>query len=898
MTRLRLSLTLCVLYSAALSAAELVKVPSTIPALPLAGLEPNRGQTRPDILFLSRGIDSIAVKAQTIEYSPRGLRMSFVAGNPNSPVRFLDPLPGVANSFTGADAQKWISGIPRFSTAQIDEIYPGIDAQYTIGGDGVLVLKFMLRPGIDPKAIIFELAGSSGMVRYGNGLDIRFGNVRFDQPIRLPAPTAVQATPAGNLTRALRFEILSTSRFGFQVEDRDSSLPLLIEMKLGPAGHLPPVATVSTTDSAGNTFVATTVSDAAGRPAPFPVDYGTGCGSSATTPTRCTDAAVYKFSKNGDLIFASYFAGGARESAESIGLAPDGSVFITGNTESADFPVTFAALQPTYAGPPAKADPRGTEGIGDFFAAKLDASTGRLVASTYFGGPSQDKIGETAIGSDGSLYFIPRWHIGSSVNMPVSSTALLKECAGEFCYNGYAARLSPALDRMIFGTYLPGRVQASAKVHTDGSVYYAGTAAAGFPATPGAFQQQPAGKEDGIVGRLDPSGSRLLFGTYIGGPETDWALGLTVAPDGSPWVTISTFVQCCVGSEKLVRFDPQGTRVLVDKPIDAVALTTDRDGNLFAIANGKIAVGPDAFLESACPYSNAAYLKLSPTGEQVFGTYLPAGAATYFDGVSQRGLPIIPIYEERFEIVQGQSPAVFAGCMTDSASFSEGEVTSPGALVTVFGTGLGPRTGVAFQLQNGSVPMQLGGTRVLVDGEPVPLLYASHTQVNAILPYTLKVGSRPTIRVVSASGQSNELGRIDVSKAGVSFFRLDNSTSRPAAALNEDGTVNSPQNPAKKGSRVVIFGTGGGATLPASVAGQLTPLELRPLENEIKVRTSDSKELTIEYAGGAPGLPAGVLQVNVKLPEVVPANGRLSLTPYSPLASFYPGPVTIAVTPD
>jgi uncharacterized protein (TIGR03437 family) len=66
--------------------------------------------------------------------------------------------------------------------------------------------------------------------------------------------------------------------------------------------------------------------------------------------------------------------------------------------------------------------------------------------------------------------------------------------------------------------------------------------------------------------------------------------------------------------------------------------------------------------------------------------------------------------------------------------------------VTIFGAGIGPTQGVGFQLVNGQVPTSLGGTQVMVNGEPAPLLYSSYGQVNLILPYDYRPGQRPKYR--------------------------------------------------------------------------------------------------------------------------------------------------------
>ena len=284
----------------------------------------------------------------------------------------------------------------------------------------------------------------------------------------------------------------------------------------------------------------------------------------------------------------------------------------------------------------------------------------------------------------------------------------------------------------------------------------------------------------------------------------------------------------------------------------------------------------------------------------MFATYLPASSGYEFDGTGERGLPVLWIWGGRFEVVEGQSMGVFAGCVVDAASFGNSDAVSPGAIVTLFGSRMGPREGVAFQLENGRVPAALGWTRVLVNGEAVPVLYASYWQVNAILPYSLPVGTRPVIQVESDGTAGNELGDFHVQRAGLSLFRSDDSALRPAAALNEDYTVNTPGNPAWRGSSVMLFGTGGGATVPPSVAGEVTPLEIRVLQDAPQVRIWGGPPVMVEYAGAAPGLLAGVTQINIKLPDTIPEirgfpRGVVPLQVEMPGVSFYPGYVTVAV---
>jgi hypothetical protein len=175
-----------------------------------------------------------------------------------------------------------------------------------------------------------------------------------------------------------------------------------------------------------------------------------------------------------------------------LGLTRDGQVAVAGTTDSADFPVTAGAFQAVYAGPsPALVDNSELPPGGDLFAAILDPATGSLQSATFLGGTNPDTLGAAAIGTDGSLYFLPDLSTGSFVaGMPVTPGALQSACQGNPCQNSYAAHLSPGLDQLLYGTYLPGLAYATGQLYSDGSVYYAGSAPAGFPTTPNAYQPQ------------------------------------------------------------------------------------------------------------------------------------------------------------------------------------------------------------------------------------------------------------------------------------------------------------------------------------------------------------------------------------------------------------------------
>ena len=874
------------LISAA-SAAALVPVPTPPqPALPPAGLEVNQGQAKAGILFLWRGANnSLAVEAQSVLYSPVGAALSLVGSNSNPAVSYSDALPGLANYYSGANPAMWVTGVARYSTATLAGVYPGVNAQYTVDASGVVTLTFSLAAGVSVQSLQFAIAQAVSLkVGSSGGLTFQVGSPPGpEQPtIVYPAPVASQGSGANQVNLAASFAVQSATSFGIVVQGVDTTQPVEISIPLsGNAVYNPPpveypfAKTIQqASDSAGNNYYAMAIADAAGSSVLFPSIPGVGCDYEVNASVACSDVAVYKYSAAGTLQFITYLSGQYDETAGFVGVASTtGNLVIAGTTDSANFPATASAVQPAFAGP--TATPKFFEG-GDFFAAILDPASGHLQAATFLGGPNADTMGTAALGADGSLYFLPAHLVNSSANMPVTVGALQSVCQNDPCGNGYVAHLSPGLDRLLYGTYLPGG--STAQLYSDGSVYYAGTAQAGFPTTPNAYQPQNAGGYDGIIGRLDPTGSTLIFATYFGGPYMDSIFPIAVAPDGSVWAGVNSEIGCCSLPGQLIHLDAGGSKLLADVPINALDMVVDHAGNLYTFADGAISASPGALLGGSC--GAAAYVEISPAGQQLFATYLPV-AVSGFVGADAQGTPYLGTSSGAVQVVPSLpgSTAPYAGCMVDAADFgTEDQGISPGEIVAIFGSGLGPSPGVGYLLVDGKAPMSLGGTQVLVNGEPASILYSSYGQVNLILPYSLTVATKPSIEVFSNGTPANALSSLAVQAAGITIFQVNNA----AAALNQDGTINSPQNPARPGSTVALFGTGGGQTSRASVAGEITPLGLWPLMASTQVQVAVANlvtsgastpdiALSVQYAGAAPGLLAGVTQLNVTLPSVIPA---------------------------
>ena len=256
------------------------------------------------------------------------------------------------------------------------------------------------------------------------------------------------------------------------------------------------------------------------------------------------------------------------------------------------------------------------------------------------------------------------------------------------------------------------------------------------------------------------------------------------------------------------------------------------------------------------------------------------------------------------------APACLSTNVLNGATQSGSGGIAPGELVTLTGFGIGPDVGVAYQPgAQGYVPTQLAGVQVLFDGAPVPVLYAQSRQINAIAPVGFAV-DRTTHVTVTYNNQQFGPAMAEATFGSPGIFRLQIGQSAQAAAINQDGTINGPTNPAARGSVVTVWGTGYGQTNPPCPTGGLNVPDAEPLSpgisaliynvvpNPLGVRIVPAP---VQYAGSAPSLVCGVVQINFQVPVNI-APGTFSFLPWIQLVdgnamSQYQPPIgaTIAV---
>jgi len=238
-------------------------------------------------------------------------------------------------------------------------------------------------------------------------------------------------------------------------------------------------------------------------------------------------------------------------------------------------------------------------------------------------------------------------------------------------------------------------------------------------------------------------------------------------------------------------------------------------------------------------------------------------------------------------------PQISEAGVTNAASYIGGAV-APGEIITIFGSNLGPSSLVTLQLAGDGqhVSTELGGTRVLFDGVAAPMIYAWKGQVSVVVPYSVSERTSTVVEVEYDGKRSNSL-TLRVAPSAPGIFTLDSSGRGQGAILNQDYSVNGPSAPAGKDSVVMIYATGGGQTEPAGEDGKVIsgdpPRTALPVSVQI-----GGIEAEVLYAGAAPGMVSGVLQINAKVPQALTIGGPVSVQISVGEATSQPG-VTLSV---
>ena len=259
---------------------------------------------------------------------------------------------------------------------------------------------------------------------------------------------------------------------------------------------------------------------------------------------------------------------------------------------------------------------------------------------------------------------------------------------------------------------------------------------------------------------------------------------------------------------------------------------------------------------SPTPAPATVTISVDPTG-------LAAGAytdsVTFVGGSQAASLPIT------LTVPPAGSPLITPAGVTSAGDYVGG-VVSPGENIDIFGTNIGPSTPQSFQLTSaGNFPNTIANTQVLFDGVAAPLIYVSSGQVDAVVPFAV---TGTTQMQVMVDGKPSQVLLMPVAQAIPSLLTSNSSGFGQAAALNQDLSINLPSNPEAAGNVIVLYGSGFGPTHPVALDGTIYFAPLPELNYSVTANVGDLPA-SVQYAGPAPGLVAGVMQFNVVIPSGV-----------------------------
>ncbi|WP_432663752.1 SBBP repeat-containing protein [Wukongibacter baidiensis] len=228
------------------------------------------------------------------------------------------------------------------------------------------------------------------------------------------------------------------------------------------------------------------------------------------------------------LIYSTYLGGFGFNIGNDIAVDNAGNAYVTGNAGSVNFPTTPGAFQTTFSG-----------GGTDAFITKLNPAGSNLIYSTYLGGNSTDEGEGIAIDTTGNAYVTGNT---ASSNFPTTPGAFQTTHSGSF--DVFVTKLNPVGSALVYSTYIGGNgsdVGCSISIDNNRNAYVTGdTASFNFPITPGAFQTTLTGPQDAFVTKLNPTGSALIYSTYLGGSSGDRGEGITSDNNGNAYVVGTT----------------------------------------------------------------------------------------------------------------------------------------------------------------------------------------------------------------------------------------------------------------------------------------------------------------------------------------------------------------------
>lgn len=658
--------------------------------MPIA-FEANYGQVDSQVKFLSRGAGYtvfltsteavMMLRSRESEIKSQNqfaltddvLRMKLARSNAEPEIEGLDKLPGKRHYLKGNDPRRWQTNLDQYAKVKYTDVYPGIDLVY-YGNQRSLEYDFVLSPGADPEAIHLSFEGAERSFISSTG-DLVLETTAGE--IRQPRPVAYQEIEGVMKPVDCRFS-LRQNNVSFELSEYDASRPLVIDPVLTYATYLgesgPGVFSSSRfdfkVDSSGNVYVVGLTES---------LDFPTTEGAFQRAHGGDVDVVVTKLDATGVAVYSSYLGGRGEEpltkfAVLSLAYAIDesGNIYLTGGTDSPDFPTTQGAFQRAHGGEV------------DAFVTKLDAA-GQAVYSTYVGGSNDDELIDNlqlTTDSSGNAFLVGET---SSQDFPTTEGAFQRAHGGDG--DLFVTKLD-AGGRVFYSTYIGGSKSegGTLEVAASGNAYVFGTTESpDFPTTQGALQRAFGGESDLFLMRMDGSGA-VVYSTYLGGNRFDtgsfeldasenvYVVGSTNSEDFP--TTEGAFQRANAGEGDMfaTRFDIAGSIIystyVGGSKVESGSFKLDPSGSVYLTGQ---TTSPDF------PTSGRALQPDSGGGQDVFVTKLDdTGAAVYSTYLGGNNFE----FGRDFEV--DASGNVYATGSTESKNFP----TTQGAFQRAFGGGV------------------------------------------------------------------------------------------------------------------------------------------------------------------------------------------------------------------
>lgn len=455
---------------------------------------------------------------EPVEYQRVILKQEFVGANRVRPVG-RERFSWNNNFFYGNDSSKWCTEVPNYAEVFYENLYDGIDLRYYTNDKG-LKYDFIVHPGADVKQILIRYEGADRLV-----IDY-LGNLVINTELGNILDSSLDVYQQYYKTRNqvdCEFELFNELEYGFDIlQDYDTKQSLIIDPQIkldystfiGGSGY--DRSHSITANSGGNAFIAGYTSST-----DFPITPGVYQTSSAGS----NDIYVSKLNNKGSaLIYSTYIGGSSIDYGYDIELDSIGNVFVTGYTYSTNFPVTPGAFQSSRTG------------SYDIFVFKLNHNGSALKYSTYVGGSSYEYGYALALGSGGNAYVTGNTR---STDFPGVSNGYDSSLDGSI--DAFVFRLNQTGQKLIYATYLGGSGSEygyGIAVDQKGNSYITGyTGSSDFPTTAGVLDNSLTGPTDAFILKLNQTGKKLLYSTFVGGKKYEESFGIVIDSNGYAYIT-------------------------------------------------------------------------------------------------------------------------------------------------------------------------------------------------------------------------------------------------------------------------------------------------------------------------------------------------------------------------